>query len=574
MAVEDIYDPASQGDLSYDPSSIGLYDDPYASAGYPDPQDLLGAAEDSQMDPEQVKTALDSSRQRIAELDKAYGKTLEESTGLYQRQQAILDAARDRILKGGSGPTRAETLLALAASMGQPTKTGSFGETLSNVAGAGSGILTAKRKDADENAALADKYGLESGNVALKQLDARQRQYLTSMEAERSRNVRLQVNTQGHAARIPFGVTMVNGRPYWADENGVMKAHTIDEYYSMVAAQKASGAVPFKAMNGPFGPVPLSQVLGTPGATDSGGGSTQPQGSAPPPARPPIVSHEAATSNPVTPEEIQSIESVFTPFAGLPQEGSLITDKTAPILKESIARGLREVPRFPQAGPVSGPGALQLREAITADSKMGVTMTNDLRVKASASDDVLKNYSHMFDDLAGGMRTGKIGMAATAIEEALAGVLPESVVSSFIDMERKSREQNFDKWALDSATRTLKMIYGGRIAVFEVQTAINSSPGRNISEKASYAIMKAKADWAQEQILKQQVWEEYRSRGGTVLGFEGWYRSHVSPYYDNYVRQVIKGGGKPPAGAAPGTTPPVSREEALRQELLRRQGGG
>ena len=596
----DYYDPSEDLDLTYS-----------SPAGYLDLGDFAEAQAVSQASPSQLQGALSASRQRVMDLSKAYEKTLSDSDVITQRQQEILDKARERLLREKPGPSEAEMYFTLAAALGQPSKTGRFGEALGKISGAGANLLAQRRQEEDQNRALMDKYGLESGNLGLKSLDFRSRQLLSQLEAERQRAARYQLSGGSKTGRTPFGVEVRNGVPYWADETGVMRPHTLAEFYAMVAGAKAMGQAPWQTVSGPWGVQPKSEVLGTtsagqvnpnaPGSSPPGPGrppaSTLPPtvGAPPlaatkPPAAvaPPVVGQPAAgapapqpSAKPapgapnapaeLDPRELESVSGIFTPFAGLPQEGALLNEKSVPVIQHAVALGLRQIPRFPSRAPAAGPEGVRLKAAIDQDAKEGLTIDNDLRAKASASDDVLKNYLHMFEDLSGGMRTGRIGTALTSIEEALSGVLPQSVISSFIDQERKSREQNFDKWALDAATRTLKMIYGGRIAVFEVQTAINASPGRSIAEKASYAIMKAKADWAQEQILKQQVWEEYRSRGGTVHGFEAWYRANVSLYYDNYVSRTLR--SMSGAGGEAGVSD-NARLEALKAEQRRRAGGG
>ena len=99
----------------------------------------------------------------------------------YQRQQGLVEAqmrsnmaalmkARDDLRAQRTGPSSAERLLAIAAALGQPTRTGSFGETLGNLGAVLGSQEKTKRQAAAENAALAEKYGMQIGNEQLRLL--------------------------------------------------------------------------------------------------------------------------------------------------------------------------------------------------------------------------------------------------------------------------------------------------------------------------------------------------------------------------------------------------------------------
>jgi hypothetical protein len=99
----------------------------------------------------------------------------------YQRQQGLVEAqmrsnmaalmkARDDLRAQRAGPGSAERLLAIAAALGQPTRTGSFGETLGNLGAVLGSQEKTKREAAAQNAALAEKYGMQIGNEQLRLL--------------------------------------------------------------------------------------------------------------------------------------------------------------------------------------------------------------------------------------------------------------------------------------------------------------------------------------------------------------------------------------------------------------------
>ena len=68
------------------------------------------------------------------------------------------------------GPSESEKWLALAAALGQPTKTGAFGESLGNAAQALGKYKSAAREAEETRKSMLEKYGLEIGNERYKML--------------------------------------------------------------------------------------------------------------------------------------------------------------------------------------------------------------------------------------------------------------------------------------------------------------------------------------------------------------------------------------------------------------------
>ena len=101
-------------------------------------------------------------------------KVYQGRTSLVEKQirnhMAALEKARQDIRTQRTGPGSAERLLSIAAALGQPTRTGSFGETLGNLGAVLSSQEKARREAAAENAALAEKYGMQIGNERLRLL--------------------------------------------------------------------------------------------------------------------------------------------------------------------------------------------------------------------------------------------------------------------------------------------------------------------------------------------------------------------------------------------------------------------
>ena len=80
--------------------------------------------------------------------------------------------ARDSIRQQRTGPSAAERLFAISAALGRPTRTGSLGETMGNLSEVLGSQEKAKREAALENAALAEKYGMEIGDRQLRLLQS------------------------------------------------------------------------------------------------------------------------------------------------------------------------------------------------------------------------------------------------------------------------------------------------------------------------------------------------------------------------------------------------------------------
>lgn len=92
-------------------------------------------------------------------------KYLEQSEKASTEKQALLDKARERIMARSAGPDQAELAFRLAAALGKPTRTGSFGETLGNVAETTGEALAQRRKASQELEDLNLKYQLAAADT-------------------------------------------------------------------------------------------------------------------------------------------------------------------------------------------------------------------------------------------------------------------------------------------------------------------------------------------------------------------------------------------------------------------------
>ena len=173
---------------SYDDEDILSLIDQQDDAPDPEEEDSGAIAEITAPPPVgALSGALKESRARLTDLSSQYKGNEAKSEALYARQQQILDKAMQRLMQTNAGPGKAEMMLALAASLNKPTRTGRFGETMGNVSGTGMELLGKKRAAEEERSQLVEKYGLSGAEMGLKRLDASQRQLAIEAEAERRR---------------------------------------------------------------------------------------------------------------------------------------------------------------------------------------------------------------------------------------------------------------------------------------------------------------------------------------------------------------------------------------------------
>ena len=92
-------------------------------------------------------------------------KYLEQTEKSATDKQVLLDKARERLMARSAGPDQAEVAFRIAAAFGKPTRTGSFGESIGNVAEASSGALAERRKANQELEDLNLKYQLASADT-------------------------------------------------------------------------------------------------------------------------------------------------------------------------------------------------------------------------------------------------------------------------------------------------------------------------------------------------------------------------------------------------------------------------
>jgi hypothetical protein len=99
------------------------------------------------------------------QLQELLTKYLANSEKAATDKQALLDKARERVMARSAGPDKAEMAFRVAAALGKPTRTGSFGESLGNVAETTGDILSQRRKANQELEDLNLKYQLASADA-------------------------------------------------------------------------------------------------------------------------------------------------------------------------------------------------------------------------------------------------------------------------------------------------------------------------------------------------------------------------------------------------------------------------
>jgi hypothetical protein len=105
------------------------------------------------------------ARANFMKAQKAVEKQITSNLGL-------ITAAKDRLRAQRAGPSDAEKWFSIAAALGQPTRTGSFGETLGNLGTLLSKYSGAKREAESERESLLEKLGMQAGTEQLRLLQS------------------------------------------------------------------------------------------------------------------------------------------------------------------------------------------------------------------------------------------------------------------------------------------------------------------------------------------------------------------------------------------------------------------
>lgn len=121
--------------------------------------------------PQLAQQRLDQDRQMMLEEMQGIGSTMDQRYGNYQQGASalkdLLSNTAQMLQNTPVGPSPAERMGRLAQAMGAPTRTGSFGERMGNVAGASADLLAQQRQQDLEKKMLVAKYGIDAGTMGL-----------------------------------------------------------------------------------------------------------------------------------------------------------------------------------------------------------------------------------------------------------------------------------------------------------------------------------------------------------------------------------------------------------------------
>jgi hypothetical protein len=159
------------------------------------------------------KTALPVSGLSIAEAQQATAQknadlANADVTNQIQSQLSILEDARNRLRDRRVGPSASEKWLAIAAALGQPTRTGSFGESLGNLTQALGAQKAARREAEEKRDLMLEKYGLDVGTERLRLKQA------AATQADRTLRALIEANEPVRGVAV--GDRLVN--PYTNEE--------------------------------------------------------------------------------------------------------------------------------------------------------------------------------------------------------------------------------------------------------------------------------------------------------------------------------------------------------------------
>ena len=129
-------------------------------------------AEEVTMDGEDTETAMPIGGLDYAQAQQDYDLASQKVRDQIQSHIDLLEGARGKLRERRVGPSDSEKWLAIAAALGQPTRTGAFGESLGNVAKTLGEQRSARREAEEKRDLMLEKYGLDVGTERLRMLQA------------------------------------------------------------------------------------------------------------------------------------------------------------------------------------------------------------------------------------------------------------------------------------------------------------------------------------------------------------------------------------------------------------------
>ena len=129
-------------------------------------------AEEASMDEDDTETAMPTGGLDYAQAQQDYDLANQKVREQIQSHIDVLEGARGKLRERRVGPSDSEKWLAIAAALGQPTRTGSFGESLGNLAQTLGAQKSARREAEEKRDLMLEKYGLDVGTERLRLLQA------------------------------------------------------------------------------------------------------------------------------------------------------------------------------------------------------------------------------------------------------------------------------------------------------------------------------------------------------------------------------------------------------------------
>jgi hypothetical protein len=127
-------------------------------------------AEEVTMDGEDTETDMPTGGLDYAQSQRDYDLASQKVRDQIQSHIDVLEGARGKLRERRVGPSDSEKWLAIAAALGQPTRTGSFGESLGNLAQTLGAQKSARREAEEKRDLMLEKYGLDVGTERLRLL--------------------------------------------------------------------------------------------------------------------------------------------------------------------------------------------------------------------------------------------------------------------------------------------------------------------------------------------------------------------------------------------------------------------
>lgn len=129
-------------------------------------------AEEVTMDGEDTETDMPTGGLDYAQAQQDYDLASQKVRDQIQSHIDVLEGARGKLRDRRVGPSDSEKWLAIAAALGQPTRTGAFGESLSNLAQTLGAQKSARREAEEKRDLMLEKYGLDVGTERLRLLQS------------------------------------------------------------------------------------------------------------------------------------------------------------------------------------------------------------------------------------------------------------------------------------------------------------------------------------------------------------------------------------------------------------------